>query len=74
MTKFELFDRIVEITINASSRGRGGTLTPAQAVGVVAALAANPNAPEWAGVAAGEPTLRKVLAVYNGMTENEEVR
>jgi hypothetical protein len=71
MTAAQLRTKLLNILIKASTRGRGGTLTRAQAGVVLDAITATDEAPEWDAVRAeSRDALRRVITVYRALLSN----
>jgi hypothetical protein len=68
-----LREELLRLTILASSRGRGGTLSREEAERVVAALLADDQAAEWLAVRVGEADLRALVSIIRVRLAAEEV-
>lgn len=56
-------EELARITVAASSRGRGGTLSLGEAREVVSAMIASDAAPEWSAVREGREDLERVVRI-----------
>jgi hypothetical protein len=68
ITAAQLRTHLLDILIEASTRGRGGTLSRAQAGVLLDTITASDSAPEWDAVRIEtRETLRRVIFVYRAL-------